>query len=245
MDSGSLKRPLQSCSFFCWHTTLSPSSCQALSIVSTFSTRDRDSHPIVTVKKLLTLASAFPILLAPLSISVLATSCHLRHTASFITASFLLHLLDRVGSLFNQHHQHHHDLIRTPILLLHSSNYEHTLLCLQRLALPSHLESSPTSPALFSATLCSGLSSHKVRYSPPSSHSYFKPNNSYADNTLIIIDTFAPWPLPLDLSPTFSASSDLDSTSSHSPTSKSSFGAFFATRSRVVRVSGAAEITIN
>jgi len=184
-------------------------------------------------------------LLAPLSISVLATSCHLHHTASFITASFLLHLLDHVGSLFNQHQQHHHDLIRTPISLLHSSNYEHTLLRLQRLTLPSHLESSLTSPALFSTTPCSGLSLHKVHYSPPSSHSYFKPNNGYADNTPIIIDTFALRPLPLDLSPMFSASSNLDSTSSHSPASESSFGAFFATCSCVVRVSGAAEITIN
>lgn len=89
----------------------SPSSCQALSIVSTFSTRH--GHPI-TVKKLLTSASPFPILLAPLSISVLATICHLRNTTSFITASFLFRLLDRAGSSFNQHH---HDLIRAPIIL--------------------------------------------------------------------------------------------------------------------------------
>ena len=128
---------------------------------------------------------------------------------------------------------------------LHSSNYEYTLSRLQRLALPSHLESSLTSPAVFSATPCSGLSSHKVRYSPPFSHSYFKPNDAYEDSAPIIIDTFAPRPVPLDLSPTSSASSDLDSTSSHSSASKSSFEAFFATRSRVVRVSGAAEIAIN
>lgn len=110
---------------------------------------------------------------------------------------------------------------------LHSSNYEHTLSRLQRLAFPSHLESSLTSPALFSATPCSGLSSHKVRYSPPFSHSYVKTNDAYEDNAPIIIDTFAPRPVPLDLSPTSSASSDLDSTSSHSTASKSSFEAFF------------------
>lgn len=119
---------------------------------------------------------------------------------------------------------------------MHSTDYEHTLSRLQRLALPSHLESSLTSPALFSATPCSGLSSHKVRYSPPFSHSYFKPNDAYEDNAQIIIDTFAPRPVPLDFSPTSSASSDLDSTSSHSSASKSSFEAFFATRSRVVRL---------
>ncbi|KAG5636982.1 hypothetical protein H0H81_006188 [Sphagnurus paluster] len=64
--------------------------------------------------------------------------------------------------------------------------------------------------------------------------SYKHPSKD-VDEGPIIIDTFAPRPLMCDLSPTSSASSDLESPES-SPCS--SFDAFVSTRSRVVRVCG-------
>jgi hypothetical protein len=52
----------------------------------------------------------------------------------------------------------------------------------------------------------------------------------------VIIDPLAPRLLSFDLSPTSSASSEFESISSHTSWLPSPFGAFVATRSRVVRV---------
>lgn len=103
---------------------------------------------------------------------------------------------------------------------------------LQNLTLPSHSMSSLTSPSALH--ICSNPLKSHCFLGAPFAMSY----TCKEDDSPTIIDTFAPRPLTFDLSPTSSASSDLDSLSSHSSFPRSSFDAFVATRSRVVRVCG-------
>ncbi|KAF8235051.1 hypothetical protein L208DRAFT_1258620 [Tricholoma matsutake] len=101
---------------------------------------------------------------------------------------------------------------------------------LQNLTLPSHSMSSLTSPSALH--ICSNPLKSHCFLGAPFAMSY----TCKEDDSPTIIDTFAPRPLTFDLSPTSSASSDLDSLSSHSSFPRSSFDAFVATRSRVVRL---------
>ncbi|KAF9460473.1 hypothetical protein BDZ94DRAFT_1265986 [Collybia nuda] len=117
------------------------------------------------------------------------------------------------------------------------SEFDNVLSRLQKLSLPSHSTPSLTSPS--SSVFSPSSDSPKARNTlgAPFSMSCLYPSNQAEDDDVpTIIDTFAPRPLPYDLSPTSSASSDFDSVSSHSSFPRPSFDAFVATRSRVVRL---------
>jgi hypothetical protein len=118
------------------------------------------------------------------------------------------------------------------------NDFDHVLGRLQRLTLSSLSVSSLTSPS--SLNHCSDSPKSRSSLDAPFAMSYSSKDPDEDDGPTII-DTFAPRPLMFDLSPTSSASSDFDSISSHTSFPRSSFDAFVATRSRVVRVCGAPE----
>jgi hypothetical protein len=121
-----------------------------------------------------------------------------------------------------------------------SSDFGHVLGRLQKCTLPSHLVSSQNLPcSVFNPY--SGFSKSLCTLDAPFAMSYPRSPSKEPDvsDGPAIIDTFAPRLLSFDLSPTSSASSEFDSISSHTSFPPSSFDAFVATRSRVVRVCGA------
>lgn len=113
------------------------------------------------------------------------------------------------------------------------NDFDHVLGRLQGLTIPSCAMSSLTPPSPLN--LCSDFSKSYCTLDAPfiMSHACKQPGD---DDGPTIIDTFAPRPLSFDLSPTSSVGSDFESLSSHSSLPHSSFDAFVATRSRVVRV---------
>ncbi|RDB23512.1 hypothetical protein Hypma_009234 [Hypsizygus marmoreus] len=121
-----------------------------------------------------------------------------------------------------------------PELPSNSTGFDHTLARLQTLSLSSpHSDLSLTSMSASRSSSDSPQS--QCALSAPFSMSYRRPSKDL-DGVPTIIDTFAPRPLGYDLSPTSSASSDFDSHSSHISFPRSSYEAFVATRSRVVRL---------
>lgn len=113
---------------------------------------------------------------------------------------------------------------------------------LRHLTLPSQRVSSLTAPRISAliahpdSSLGYPMTHADCTLDAPFSMSYVNPSKDFDEDVPTIIDTFAPRSLALDLSPTSSTSSDMASTSSHTPSSRSSFDAFFTTRSRVVCV---------
>jgi hypothetical protein len=110
---------------------------------------------------------------------------------------------------------------------------------LQGLSIPSR----PQSPSQSSPSISFHPSSPSIYNTPgqgifESSFTYSWPGyrKESQDDLPTIIDTFAPRRPSFDLSPTSSASSDLDSSMPYY-SGRSVFDAFFATQSRVVRVS--------
>jgi hypothetical protein len=118
------------------------------------------------------------------------------------------------------------------------SDFDHVLGHFQKLTLPSQSVSSLTSSSALNH--CSDSSKSHCTLDSPFSMSYACKEHDEDDGPTIV-DTFAPRPLVFDLSPTSSASSDFDSLSSYTSFPRSSFHAFVATRSRVVRVCGISE----
>ena len=119
-----------------------------------------------------------------------------------------------------------------------STDFEHVLGRLHKLTLPSPSLTSPTSPSVLNIFSRPPKSRCTLNSPFSVSYTYKEPDE---DDVPTIIDAFSPRPLVFDLSPTSSASSDLDSLSSQTSFPRSSFDAFVATRSRVVRVCGLAE----
>ncbi|KAG6908478.1 hypothetical protein DXG01_004481 [Tephrocybe rancida] len=119
-----------------------------------------------------------------------------------------------------------------------STSFDHFQSQFNNLTISSH------SPPAFSSDVSSAYTSPNASpkatcsLGPPFSMSYNtypSSNNLDFDDGPLVIDTFSPKPLMHDLSPTSSASSDLDS---HFSSPRFSFEAFVHTRSRVVRTLG-------
>ena len=115
------------------------------------------------------------------------------------------------------------------------NDFDHVLGRLQKLTLPSPSVTPLTSPSALNL-FPDSPKSHCALGAPFSmSYTCKEPDE---DDGPTIIDAFSPRPFVFDLSPTSSASSDFDSLSSHTSFPRHPFDAFFATRSRVVRVCG-------
>jgi hypothetical protein len=105
------------------------------------------------------------------------------------------------------------------------------------------ISSRPQSPSQASPSIAFHPSSPLISNTgcileSPFAYSWPEYRKELHDEFPTIIDSFAPRRPSLDLSPTSSASSDLDlSMPYYSMSGRSSFDAFFATQSRVVRVS--------
>ena len=107
---------------------------------------------------------------------------------------------------------------------------------LQGLSIPScppspslSISLHPSSPSIYNA-------SGQCVFESPFTYSWPGYRKESQDDLPTIIDTFAPRRPSFDLSPTSSASSDLDSSMPYY-SGRSPFDAFFATQSRVLRVS--------
>ncbi|KIM77391.1 hypothetical protein PILCRDRAFT_825351 [Piloderma croceum F 1598] len=112
-----------------------------------------------------------------------------------------------------------------------SSTVDDVVHRLQSLAIPSR----PQSPSQSSPSISLHPSSPSV-FESPFTYSWSAYRKESQDDLPTIIDTFAPRRPSFDLSPTSSASSDLDSSMPYC-SGRSPFDAFFATQSRVVRLS--------
>lgn len=122
--------------------------------------------------------------------------------------------------------------------LIGGSSFDEVIHRLQKLSIPSR----PHSPSQLPPSITFDPPPHMGgQYSQEAPYAY--PWPEYTKNSQeeypAVIDSFAPRRTSFDLSPTSSASSDLDPSMS-----RTSFDAFFATRSRVIRVSFCALSTL-
>jgi hypothetical protein len=170
------------------------------------------------------------------SITVHATiSHHLTHISSSIRSTFMP---ASSTSLHKNIRPADRPLYPSPTMNIphypsKSNDFDHFHSQFQSLTISSHSPTSLTSNSLVSQSSTDSRNSGCTLGAPFSMSYNYQPKE--VDDGPTIIDTFSPKPLVYELSPTSSASSDLDS---HHSSPRSSFETFIATRSRVVRVCG-------